>query len=258
MLETYLLSTHLASPRIGHLEQVFHPFGHLKDSSKRKLGFDPGHPKIDINQFHNFDWQDFYKGLKGSIPLNMPKPRGNSVSTHCFLGSNHAGNKVTCRSQTGILIFVNKSPIVAFSKRQNTVETSTFGSDFTALNNAIKLVEDLRYKLRMFGVTTEGPNNVFCENELVYKNVSTPELVLKKNHRSIAYHQCCEADAASTIRIAKEPTATNFSDLFTKMFPQFVREKLLDWFTYYMVCISPSFFTGCQFCPWDNNIIARN
>ena len=48
-LETSSLSTHLASPGIGHLEQVFHIFGYLKDSSKRKLGFDPGHPRIKIN-----------------------------------------------------------------------------------------------------------------------------------------------------------------------------------------------------------------
>ena len=96
-LETSLLSTHLASPRIGHLEQVFHIFGHLKDSSKRKLGFDPGHLKININRFHRFDWQDFYKGVKEAIPPNMNKPRGNSVSTHCFVDANHAGNKVTRR-----------------------------------------------------------------------------------------------------------------------------------------------------------------
>ena len=170
--------------------------------------------------------------MKEEIPPNMPKPRGNFVSTIFFVDDNHAGNKVTCRAQTGILIFFNKASIIEFSKRQNTVETSTFGRDFTALKNSVELVEALQYKLCMFGVTIEGPTNVFCENELVYKNVSTPELVLKKNHRSIAYHQCCEADAASTIRIAKEPTATNFSDLFTKILPQFVREKLFDWFTY--------------------------
>ena len=64
LLEISLLSTHLASPRIGHLEQVFHIFGYLEESSKRKLGFDLGHPKIDINRFHKFDWQNFYKGVK--------------------------------------------------------------------------------------------------------------------------------------------------------------------------------------------------
>ena len=214
------------------MEQVFHIFGYLKDSSKRKLGFDPGHLKIDINRFHRFDWQDFYKGVKEAIPPNMPKPRGNSVSKYYFVDANHAGNKVTHRSQTGILIFVSKDMIIAFSQRQNTVETSTFGSKFTALKNSFKLVEALRYKLRMFGVPIEGTTNVFCDNELVYKNTSTPESVLKKKHHSSEYHCCREAVAAPTIRISKEPTATNLSDLFTKMLSQFVRENLLDWFTY--------------------------
>ena len=105
--------------------------------------------------------------MKEAIPPNMPKPRGNSVSTHCFVDANHAGNKVTCRSQTGILIFVNKAPTIALSKRQNTVETSTFSSEFTALKNAVELIEALRYKLRMFGVPIDGPTNIFCNNETV-------------------------------------------------------------------------------------------
>ena len=107
-----------------------------------------------------------------------------------------------------------------------------FGSEFTALKNEVELVEALRYKLRMFGFPIEGPTNVFYENESVYKNVSTPESVLRKKHHRIAYHCFREAVAAWTILITKEPTATNLSDLFTKMLPQFVCEKLLDWFTY--------------------------
>ena len=194
--------------------------------------------------------------MKEAIPPNISKPCGNSISTYCFVDSNHAGNKVTRRSQTGILIFVNKALIIAFSKRQNNVETSTFGSEFTALKNAVELVEAIRYKLRMFGVPIEGPTNVLCDNELMYNNVSTPESVLKKKHHRIAYHLCREAVAVSAIRIAKEPTATNLSDLFTNMLPQFVGEKLLDWFTYWVICILPSFSTGCQFYPWDDNIIA--
>ena len=103
-----------------------------------------------------------------------------------FVNSNHAGNKVTRWSQTDILIFVNKAPIIALSKRQNTVETSTFGIKLTALKNAVNLVEALQYKLRMFGVPIEGPTNVFCDNESVINNVSKPESVLKKKHHSIA------------------------------------------------------------------------
>ena len=99
--------------------------------------------------------------MKEEIPPNMHKSRGDSVSTHFFGDSNHAGNKVTRRSQTGILIFFNKAPIIAFSKRQNTVETSTFDSKFTVLKNSVELVEALWYKLRMFGVPSMGTPNTY-------------------------------------------------------------------------------------------------
>jgi Reverse transcriptase (RNA-dependent DNA polymerase) len=232
LLETSLLSTHLAMPRIGHLEQAYRIFGYLKIYPKRKLAFDPQHPMISERAFSSFDWQDFYRDATEAIPGDMPTPRGNSMSTHCFVDASHGSDRATRRSQTGILIFCNKAPIIWFSKRQNTVEASTFGSEFQALKNAVELIEALRYKLRMFGVPIEGPSNVFCDNEAVYKNTSLPESTLKKKHHSIAYHRCREAVAAGTIRVAKEGTKTNLSDLFTKLLPQPRREELLDKFTY--------------------------
>jgi hypothetical protein len=71
----------------------------------------------------------------------MPEPRGNSVTTHSFVDAIHANDKETQQSQTGTLLFVNKAPIVWCSKRQNSVKVSTFGSEFTAMKNAIELIE---------------------------------------------------------------------------------------------------------------------
>ena len=107
---------------------------------------------------------------------------------HCFVDLEHAGNTVTRRSQTGLLLFVNRAPIVWYSKRQNTVETSAFGSEFIAMKTAVEKIEALRYKLRMFGVPLEGPTNIFCDNESVFKNASIPDSTLKKKHTSICYH----------------------------------------------------------------------
>ena len=64
LLETSLLSTYLAFPRLGHLEHVIFIFGYLKDNPKRNLGFDPGHPKMDEARLHKFDWEGFYRGVK--------------------------------------------------------------------------------------------------------------------------------------------------------------------------------------------------
>ena len=44
-------------------------------------------------------------------------------------------------------MFCNKAPIIWHSKQQNTVEASTFGSEFQAMKNAVELIEALRYKL---------------------------------------------------------------------------------------------------------------
>jgi len=63
------------------------------------------------------------------------------LQRHNFFDADLAGNTVIRRSQTGILIFVNRAPIIWYSKRQNTVEVSTFGSEITAMKNDIELIE---------------------------------------------------------------------------------------------------------------------
>ena len=232
LLEVSMLSHHLALPREGHLEQAMHIFGYLKLHPKRKIAFDPDHPVVDEKRFKEYDWEDFYRGAKEAIPTNAPEPRGRSVSTHCFVDASLANDQSTRRSQTGILIFVNRAPILWYSKRQNTVETSTFGSEIVALKNAIELIEGLRYKLRMMGVEIDGATNIYCDNEAVTKNCSIPESTLKKKHHSIAYHRNREAVAAGTCRIAKEDSATNLADVFTKVMSSFTRNDLFDKFMY--------------------------
>jgi hypothetical protein len=232
LLETSLLSSYLAMPRLGHLEQALHTFGCLKTHPKRKLAFDPAHPAIDEDRFQKCDWTEFYRDAREAIPGNMPKPRGNPMSTHCFVDANHAGDTETRRSQTGILLFCNKAPTIWFSKRQNSVEASTFGSEFTAMKNAVEMIEALRYKLRMFGVPIDGPTNIFCDNGAVCANTTKPESTLSKKHHSIAYHRTREAVASNTCRVSKEHTSTNLADIFTKIMSAIKREGLLDCFTY--------------------------
>ena len=117
----------------------------------------------------------------------MPKPLGRSVNINSFVDADHAGNLATRRSHTGILIFVNMAPITWYSKRQNTVETSTFSSEMVALRIATEMIEGLRYKLRMLGVPLEGPARVYCDNESVVKNTTLPESSLKKKHCAVGF-----------------------------------------------------------------------
>lgn len=226
-LEVSLLSQYLASPREGHMEAAYHIFAFLKGNPKQKIVFDFSEPYLDESQFANVDWTEQYGDVVEELPPGMPKPRGNSVIISCFVDSDHAGNKVTRRSHTGILIWVNNAPIIFYSKRQNTVETSTFGSELVAMRIAKELIVALKYKLRMFGVPIDGPANVYCDNQGVVKNTSLPESTLSKKHNAINYHTVREAVAAGIMRVAKEPTETNLADLFTKPLSRSRRNELL-------------------------------
>jgi hypothetical protein len=181
--------------------------------------FDDTEPTYEQSRFQQCDWSEFYPGAAELIAPNRPKALGKPVTMSCFVDADHAGCKVTRRSHTGVIIFVNRAPITWYSKRQNTVESSTFGSEFVAMKTAVDMVEGLRYKLRMMGVEIDAATNVFCDNESVVKNSANPESTLKKKHNAIAYHRTREAIAAGMIRIAKEDGETNLADILTKLLP---------------------------------------
>jgi hypothetical protein len=182
--EVSVLAQYLALPRIGHLQAVYHIFSYLNKHDKSRIIFDHADPIYDPNAFIETDWTEFYGDVEEEMPPQMPEPLGSSINMTAFVDANHAGNVVTHRSHTGIIIYLQNTPIVWHSRHQNTVETSTFGSEFVALRCARDLIVALRYKLRMFGVPMEGPTKVLCDNQGVVKNASIPESVLSKNERS--------------------------------------------------------------------------
>jgi hypothetical protein len=160
------------------------------------------------------------------MPPNAPEARGKEVQIIAFSDSDHAGDTVTRRSRTGVLIYLNRSPIIWYSKKQTSIETSTFGSEFMALKTCTDLVIGLRYKLRMMGIPVEGAAHVKVDNMSVVHNGSRPESVLKKKSNSIAYHFVRENVAAKVIKIGYEPTDTNLADMLTKVQSGPVRSRL--------------------------------
>jgi hypothetical protein len=112
-----------SSPRVGHLEQVLHIFAYLKHYDRSTMVFDDTLPNIDLESFPVADWTEFYRDAREEIPLNAPEPLGKEVNMYYFCDADHAGDHLMRRSQTGIIIFLNRAPIVWYSKKQNTVES---------------------------------------------------------------------------------------------------------------------------------------
>ena len=111
------------------------------------------------------------------------------------------------------------APIVWNTRKQNTVESSTFGSEFVALKTSVETLRGVKYKLRMLGIPIDGATYGFGDNMSVVNNSSRPESTLKKKCNSIAYHAVWESKAAGEVIIAHEPELTNVADLLTKPLP---------------------------------------
>jgi hypothetical protein len=72
--------------------------------------FDDTLPNIDLASFPVADWTEFYRDAREEIPLNAPEPLGKEVNMYYFCDADHAGDHLTRRSQTGIIIFLNRLP----------------------------------------------------------------------------------------------------------------------------------------------------
>ena len=116
------------------------------------MASDPSYPEIDIRDFHLEDWADLYGGNKETIPDNEPEPRGKPVILGAFVDSDHANDKVRCRSDTGFCFFINIACIIWYTKRQATVESAVSGAEFVGMKQDIGVSQGLQYKLRIMGV----------------------------------------------------------------------------------------------------------
>ena len=109
--------------------------------------------------------------------MHMPDLGGCPVVTMEFVDAPHIENNRTIRSYTRFLIFVDRSPIYWCIKRHMTVGGITLSYEFVMLKATVKAVEDVRFKLRYFGILMLGghTNNMYCDNQIMVHNTSLVE-----------------------------------------------------------------------------------
>jgi len=74
---------------------------------------------------------------------------------------------ITDRSVTGIMHFMNQTLIDWYSRKQATVETAMYGSEFVAARTATDQMMDLRLTLRYLGVPICDTSYMFGDNKAV-------------------------------------------------------------------------------------------
>jgi hypothetical protein len=94
---------------------------------------------------------------------------------------------VTGRSVTAILHFLNQTPMDWYLKKQATVETATFGSEFIAARTTIDQIVDLRTTLRYLGIPIASRKELHIRRQQINAS-STPHAKLHKRHNALSFH----------------------------------------------------------------------
>ena len=178
------LSRFSSAPRKGHLERLQRIYGYVKKTKHYSVRYRTEEPDYSYLPNIKHDWSCTGDGNSQEIiPSYCPKPLGKSVTTTTTLDANLLHCLATGASLTARLHFCNQTPTDWYSKKQATVETATYGSEFVAAKTTTEQIMDLRYTLRYLGVPTNSNSYMFGDNRSIVTSATLPHSTLSKRHR---------------------------------------------------------------------------
>ncbi len=93
------------------------------------------------------EFKRLYPDAYEELDPKQPEPFGNPLLTGVFFDSDHAHDKVTNRSCTGLVVYVGSTPVMWSSKRQGSIASSSYAAKFLAGRQACEEAIALRYML---------------------------------------------------------------------------------------------------------------
>ena len=216
------LSRFVAPAMEVHLKMAQRMFGYLKKFPRRGYVIIPIPLRIDKYLVHvsiDSDFGNQYSYFREMIDPMFPEPKISGIELNLFCYSDHAHDKCTRRSITGIIGFLASTLIIWLSKRQASVQTSTYGEEIVALKRGVEVVEELRYHLHSMGVQVDIPTNIFEDNASVCISSSDPGSSLNKKNVELSYHYIRENVANKVVKVLKIYSLDNYADPFTKALP---------------------------------------
>ena len=211
------LSSFRAAPRRGHLERAKRICGYLRNLNNAMIRFRTSEPDYSDLPDPVYDWDtSVYGEISEILPEDAPKPLGKPVILTHFVDANLYHDMLTGRSVTGIIHMINQTPIDWFSKKQATVETATYGSEFVAARTCVEQIIDLRSTLRYLGVPIHEKSRMFGDNKSVVDSATRIDAKLHKRHTALSFHRVREAIASGFVGFYHIKGSTNPADILSK------------------------------------------
>ena len=168
------------------------------------------------------DWQaarHLLRYLKGSADKGVCYPRGGCDSTFkivAYSDSDWAGCKLTRKSITGYIIYLNGGPIAWKSRMQSVIALSSCEAEYLALTETVKEVMWQQQNLRELGIHIETPVTIHADNKAALALAKNPINHQRTKHIDIRHHFLRGIINEKKIGLAYIPSKANAADILTK------------------------------------------
>jgi hypothetical protein len=211
------MSSFRVAPRQGHLDRVKRIYGYVSKMRHGSIRFRVGVPDYSAIPLPDNNWaKTIYGNVVEEVPHDAPRPLGPGVVMTTYVDANLCHDITTGRAVTGILHLLNQTPVDFYTKKQGTVETATYGSEYVAGRTATEQIIDLRLSLRYLGVQIISGTYLFGDNRTVIDSSMSIASRLHKRHIILSYHRVREAIAAGILYFIHLPGALNPADILSK------------------------------------------
>ena len=155
------------------------------------------------------------KYLKGTVNIGLWYPRDDNLELSGYSDADYGGCRIDRKSTSGTCQFLGNKLISWFSKKQNSVATSTTEAEYMDAGSCCAQILWLRQQLRDYNIiANEVP--IYCDNNNAITITQNPVLHTRCKHVDIRHHFIRDHVEKKDIRMEKIHTDKQRADILTK------------------------------------------
>ncbi|KAK6151880.1 hypothetical protein DH2020_014515 [Rehmannia glutinosa] len=156
-----------------------------------------------------------FRYLKGTIRYGLFYPKNENFSLKGYSDSDYAGNIDDRKSTSGSCQFLGDCLVSWFSKKQNSIATSTTEAEYIAAGNCRTQVLLMRQQLRDYDIK-EKEIPIMCHNTSTIAISHNKVFHSRTKHIDVRYHFIRDHVEKKDITLEYVSTKKQLADIFTK------------------------------------------
>ncbi|GEM11217.1 copia-type polyprotein [Rhodotorula toruloides] len=160
-----------------------------------------------------------YLSVTRDVALEMGLSRSDGSGLVAFVDADHGGDIETRRSTTGVVVQLDGTTILTLSRRQSSVQLSTFQAELNAVVVALGELEWISSVISSLPIGNDAPLHLFNDNLSAVNALLSPTYIELKKQHDLKLKYIREQVEKGFVDLRWVPGVDNVADILTKTLP---------------------------------------